>query len=46
MAMLATVIILPIVLIIMTFRRYNNLKNTNSRDFKLWGEGHVGRLRM
>jgi len=39
LAMLATVTSMPIVLIIMTFLRYVNLKDQNSKDFKLWGKG-------
>ena len=46
LAMLATVTSMPIVLIIMTFLRYINLKNTNSKDFKRWGGGHISRLKM
>jgi hypothetical protein len=37
---------MPIVLIILTCVRYSNLKNRNSRDFKLWGGGHISGLKM
>ncbi len=46
MTMLVIVTMMPTVLIILTFVRYSNLKNRNSRDFKLWGSGHINRLKM
>ena len=46
MTMLVIVTMMPTVLIILTFVRYSNLKNRNSRDFKLWGSGHISRLKM
>ena len=46
MTMLLIVTMMPTVLIILTCSRYSNLKNRDSRDFKLWGGGHVSRLKM
>ena len=46
MTILVILVMLPIVLIILTCIRYSNLKNRNSRDFKLWGGGHIGELKM
>jgi hypothetical protein len=46
MTMLVIVTMMPTVLIILTCVRYSNLKNRNSSDFKLWGGGHISRLKM
>ena len=46
MAMLVIMIMMPTVLIILTCVRYSNLKNRKSRDFKLWGGGHISELKM
>ena len=44
--MLLIVTMMPTVLVILTCVRYSNLKNRSSRDFKLWGGGHISRLKM
>ena len=46
MTMLLIVTMMPTVLVILTCSRYSNLKNRDSRDYKLWGGGHVSRLKM
>ena len=46
MTMLLIVTMMPTVLAILTYSRYSNLKNRDSRDYKLWGGGHVSRLKM
>ena len=46
MTMLVIVTLMPTVLIILTCLRYSNLKNINSKDFKLWGGFHISKLKM
>ena len=44
MIMLLIVTMMPTVLIILTCARHSNLKNKESRDFKLWGGSHIKNL--
>jgi hypothetical protein len=46
MTIIVLLVMMPIVLIILTCVRYSNLKNRNSRDFKLWGGGHISELKI
>ena len=46
MTILVILVMFPFMLVILTCVRYSNLKNRNSRDFKLWGGGHIRGLKM